>query len=216
MPANSQANPQKNLPLQRFLLRKTILWGLCGCLLTVAMLLAAVHLSAVQQRLLQELIKHIEARAAIRIQYRAYRWEPFSELRLDGLSVRSAAGNLLHCQEARLHYHLSWNWPFLVPTRLVLQRPVLYLQKDSRGRWIFPTTGSGRNNPAGESSHRWQHFPWPDLKIVSGKILGFQNSRQILALHNLNGTLSLQMISGKNGPSLKIDLDQWQNLLQAQ
>lgn len=215
MPANSKANLQKNL-LQRHLLRKTILWCLCGCLLAVATLFAAVQLPGVQQRLLQELITRIEARAAIRIQYRTYRWEPFSELRLHGLTIHSAARKLLHCQKAQLNYHPSWHWPYLVPTRLILLRPILYLQKDSRGRWIFPTAGRRRHNPAAESSRRWQRFPWPDLQIVSGEILGFQGSRQILTIHDLNGTLSLQMISGKNGLSLKIGLDQWQNLLQPQ
>ncbi len=195
-----------------------MLWCLGGLLLLLGTLVAAVHLPVVQDQLLDQLVKHVQASTHLRIEYQSYSWRPFSMLRLKGLTVHSPTKELLHCQEAQLAYHLSWHPPFLIPTELTLQQPLLYLQKDAQGRWIFPFTmkgGGGGGHSRSKPSRRWSHFPCPNLKIVSGRVVGFQQSRQILTIQDLNATLPLQMISSSEGPCLKIDLDPWMGLTSA-
>lgn len=216
MSEQAKAKPEgRSRQVRQQLLRRAIIGSLCSLLLLAALFVGAVHLSGVQRALLQRLISHVEASAGVTIHYRAYHWRPFSMLRLDGLKVHSAAQQLLHCRTAQLRYRLAWKWPFVVPILLTLQEPVLYLRKDRQGHWIFPKTQSRKTGKGRGVATRWRRFHWPDVKIVSGEILGFQQSRQILALHNLNGTLSLQLISEDGGASLKIRLGQWQQLMGA-
>ena len=185
--------------------------GLCCFLLVPLALVIALHVPAVQDYLLQKAIQKLEASADLQIQLSSARWSLWHELRLVDLKVKASGENILECGEASLGYYLSWKWPYVHPVAVVLEKPSLRLERDAQGHWQLP----GRKGPPSEASRPanpfpWSRFPWPQVRIVSGTIAATQNGQVVLSIADVNGTISVQEMTGSQGPWLKIDFGPWQ------
>lgn len=172
-----------------------------------------LHLPWFQQQMIGKMVDEVEKSADVRIKFGRYRWSPLSAIRLESLEIESGGKEFLQCKQAELSYRLSMKWPYLVPTVLVLDEPVLHLEKDSHGRWRLPKSdrhGYGQKKPTVESD-RWSSFPWPEVRIVSGRIFAMQQGQTVLSLQNVTGTITFNVQPGDDGPTLKIRFGQWQS-----
>ena len=198
--------------------RRLFVWWAILCLLLVPLCVAAVlYFPWTQKRVINGFLKKIENTAAVDIRARAYGWSPFSQIRVTSLKVKAGRRDFLRCDTAELSYHLSWKWPYFIPKMLLLDKPFLYLEKDADGRWRIPreaalpgqaSVGAGTSTPA-ENGFSWESFPWPEVYIDSGRIVGFQQGKKILSLQNITGAVPFKVVDGERGPILQIDLGQW-------
>lgn len=188
---------------------------LVACVLFVLLvplaLVMTLHLPAVQGYLLQKAVEKLEAKTDLQIQFSSVRWSLWRELRLADLKVKTAGEDVLECRDASLGYHLSWQWPYLHPEAVVLEKPSLRLERDAQGRWQLPG-GKGRPPEASRSAgpFPWARFPWPQVRIVSGTISATQDGQVVLSIADVNATISVQEVTGSGGPRFKIDLGPWQ------
>jgi autotransporter translocation and assembly factor TamB len=188
---------------------------LLGVFLLSLTLVLALHIPAVQEYLLKEAVHKLETSAAIEVQLGSFHWSPFRELRLVNLKVKATGKNILECEEARLGYHLSLTWPYLHPGELHLEKPWLQLERDAQGNFQLPTEKAPEGgNSRGSKPFPWAGFPWPQVRIVSGNIVAYQNGQVVLSVRDVNATLSFQVVSGSDGPKLKINFGQWQGCVE--
>ena len=190
--------------------------GVLVCLMLIPLaLVLALYIPAVQDTILQAAVRKLEASTDLQIQLGSTRWSPFRELQLFDLKVKASGENVLECEEAKLGYHLSWKWPYLHPGAIVLEKPSLHLERDAQGQWQLPR----RKGPASDRSRPtepfpWASFPWPQVRIVSGNIAAFQDGQRVLSLRDMNATLSVQEMTGSDGPLLKLDFGRWQGAVE--
>lgn len=126
--------------------------------------------------------------------------------------MKSGKKDFLRCEEAQLSYKLSWEWPYLIPKVLFLDKPLLRLEKDVHGKWRIPRTGNVNfgDRVLSDLPTRFRSFPWPEVRINSGKIVAFQEGQVVLSLQNVTGSLPVRVLPGDDGPTLTIDLEHWQ------
>ncbi len=92
-----------------------------------------------------------------------------------------------------------------------MEKPWLQLQRDSQGDFQLPAEKSpGTRDSQGSKPFPWAGFPWPQVRIVSGNIVAYQDGQVVLSVRDVNATVSLQEVSGSDGPKLKINFGQWQ------
>jgi hypothetical protein len=174
-------------------------------------LILILHIPAVQKQLFQKVLEKIETSTGISVQLESFKWAPLHELHLFNVKVTSSGENVLTCEEAKLGYHLSWNWPYLRPEELSLGKPWLQLERDAQGQWRLPATKFRRaENAPGSKPFPWSSFPWPQVRIVSGEIVAYQDGQTVLSVRDVNASLSFEEVVGSDGPRLKINFGQWQ------
>jgi translocation and assembly module TamB len=194
-----------SLPLRLF---ASILLGIV--LVSVSFVLI-LHIPAVQEWLLKEALSKLEASTGIAVRLASFRWSPFRELRLFGLKVKASGENILECEEAKLAYHFSLNWPYIHPGELSLEKPWLQLERDAEGHFqLWPGKPKGRGDSREIKSIPWVRLPWPQVRITSGSIIAYQDGQVVLSVRDVNATLLFQEIPGSDGPKLKINFGQWQ------
>ncbi len=186
-------------------------WVLLGIVLISVSFVLMLHIPAVQERVLKAAVSKIESSTGIAVRLDSFRWSPFRELRLFGLKVKASGENVLECEEASLGYRFSWNWPYIHPGELSLEKPWLQLERDAEGRFQLST---GKPEKSGDSREGrnipWAGLPWPQVRITSGTIIAYQNGQVVLSVRDVNATLLFQEIPGSDGPKLKINFGQWQ------
>jgi hypothetical protein len=186
-------------------------WALLCVLLILTSVVAALHIPSVQEHLLQMAVERLESEAGIGVQLESFRWSPFWELQVYNLRATSSGQPFLDCGEARLGYHLSWSWPFVYLDGLYLEKPTLQLERDAEGQWRIPNYRSATAEIGREPRHfPWAGFPWPQIRIVSGSIVAYQDGEMVLSIRDVNAGLSFEEIPGTDGPKLKINFGQWQ------
>ena len=185
--------------------------GVLLCLLLIPLgLVAALHVPAVQDTSCGRRCESSKPAPTYKSTCSS-RWSPFRELQLFDLKVKASGENVLECEEAKLGYRLSWKWPYLHPGEILLKNP--------RFTWNAMRKAAG-NSRAGKELHpnppgRTNPFPgrafrWPQVRIVSGNIAAFQDGQRVLSLRDMNATLSVQEMTGSDGPWLKLDFGRWQ------
>lgn len=190
--------------------------GLC-LLLLAASAVMVMSLPWAQRKMMGGVLDKVEKLTAMTIKVESYEWVPFSQMRVGSLRVQSGREDFLRCEMALLDYRLSFKWPYVIPTVLLLDRPEFRLQKDSRGKWSIPrpATTSDRvvprkeNMVSNETGSWWRDFPWPQVRVRSGRILAFQQGKLVLSVQNFTGTLPFRVVDGGGVPVFKIQLDQW-------
>jgi autotransporter translocation and assembly factor TamB len=193
-----------------FLLRLFAGVFLCVLIIPLSMVLM-LHIPAVQKSLFQKAVEKLATSEGIEIQLESFSWSPLREVRLFNLKVTSSGENVLLCEEAKLGYHLSLHWPYLHPDELSLEKPWLRLERDAQGHWRLPATKSqGAGNARGSKPFPWSSFPWPQVRIISGNIVAYQDGQTVLSVRDVNATLSFEEVLGADGPRLKINFGQWQ------
>lgn len=200
--------------------RNLLIWVTALCLLIVSFsVLILLNLSWTQKKVIHAFLNRVENAAAVTIKVESYDWSPLSRLSATSVQVKSGRKEFLKCDRVELDYRLSWKWPYLIPTVLFLDRPVLHLERDSHGRWHIPrevtpegtdVERSGSKAPA-EKSFLAANFPLPELQVKSGRIIGFEGEVIVLSMQNITGTIPYQVTEEERGPILKIVVGQWSN-----
>lgn len=190
--------------------------GLCFLLLAAS---AAMVLSLpwTQRKMVGAVLDKVEKLTAMTIKVESYEWVPFSQMRLGSLRVQSGREDFLRCEMALLDYRLSFKWPYVIPTVLLLDKPEFRLQRDGRGKWSIPRQATSRDKVPPRKKNRvskqtgfwWRDFPWPQVQVRSGRILAFQQGELVLSVQNFTGTVPFRVMDGGDVPVLKIQLDQW-------
>ena len=188
-------------------------WGLLAAFLIPICLVPALYVPAVQKQLITKLVHQIEAGTGTEIQFELSGWQPFSRLNLSKVKVRSAGNDLFECSSAQLTYHFITEWPYLSPDDLYLDKPIFSLEKSSKGTLLFPGRAPSQQSsaPPRESGDRLTGS-LPKVRVSSGTVLIRQNGRTVGTMRGLNGTLPFKVVQGPEGPSIALDLGQWQGL----
>jgi len=193
---------------------RLLICTILGFVLLSMAIFVFLHLPQIQKQLIGKVVRPVEKAARVEIELESYRWSSFSQIHLTSLQVRSDEKEFLRCEQAQLSYRLSTQWPYLIPEVLLLDRPVLHLERDSRGKWRIPRSGGVQKVHV--SSHgktrRWMNFPLPEVQVNSGRIVAVQEGQEILSLQNVTGSFSFKVTPGDDGPILSINLGQWQGI----
>jgi len=192
-----------------------LIWAAVCVLGAPLLIIMALHLPPVQNRVIREVVRQIEKAAPVSVQLGSYRWWPFSRLHLFDLKVQAAGKDVLVCGKAQLAYHLSLRRPYFHPDEIYLEKPAFHLEKDSAGHWRLPGGEAGENAVGASQSSSWLRFPWPRVKIVSGAIEALQDGRPVLTIRDVTGALTVRAVTGPEGPAVTIDFGQWQGRAEA-
>lgn len=199
-----------NQPAGRRLLRFFAL-GLAACVLLVTASLAVLHAPWMQHEIIRQGLRRIEQLADVRIETGSCRLSPLTTIHIESLRVVSGGRDFMLSEKVELAFHLQLTWPYVAPQLVLFDRPVIYLEKDDQGRWHLPR-GEAAASPrrvSRDQAARWRDFPWPEVRVRSGRIIALQDGATILTLQNLNGTIPYRVIDVAGGPAFIIDLGQW-------
>jgi hypothetical protein len=195
-----------------------LIWAAMAVLLIPLILVLVLHLPWVQNSLISRVIKRVERDANVKIELGTLQWRPFSHLNIKGLEVQSAGETFLQSEQIDLAYYPVWRWPYVHPTELHLDKPVIQLEKDSQGNWVLAKGNAQREASPDKKSDKktsgagtpfWAVIPLPRVIVNSALIEGRQDGQTVLLLRNVTGALSFRVISTPEGPRLAIDLDKW-------
>jgi autotransporter translocation and assembly factor TamB len=201
-------------PQNKSMLPKLFVWVLlCIGLIPVCAVLV-LHVPAVQEWVLKEVLRKLETSAGIGVELDSFRWSPFRELHVFGLKVKASGENVLECEEAALDYRLSWSWPYIHPKGIALEKPWLQLERDSEGHFqLSPGKSKEPGDSRGSKSVPWASLPWPQIRINSGSIIAYQDGQVVLSVRDVNATFFFEEVAGSDGPKLKINFGPWQGCI---
>jgi hypothetical protein len=193
-----------------FALLRLVYWIGGVVIVLPAVIVMALHLPFVQRVVIVELVRTIERTSGFVIEFKSYSWQPFSSLRIMNLKVASPGEKIVECDEVRLTYGLAFKWPYFLPKEAYLVRPLIHLERDAGGQWQIPGNSQrDRKDGSGGIPASWARIPWPQVYVSSGAIDARQGGRSILSIKEINGVLPIRMVSGADGPKLRIELGQW-------
>lgn len=192
---------------------RAIVWGVAFAIGIPIVLLGFLHLPLVQGVVLDTLIRKIEDRTDLKIRMDGYNWRPLSQLDLEKLSIRNRDREILECERARVTYALSVWRPFVYPEEIHLEKPVIHVEQDERGRWQIPRPNRvhGKSGESGlKQSLRWNGASRFQVRVAGGTVLGWKHGDRVLTIRNISGILPILLEFGEDGPRIKIDLGEWQ------
>lgn len=180
-------------------------------------LLAALHLPSVQEWVIGQLTRRIESSSAIHVEIASYRWQPLADVYLSNIKAEFSGKEILHCEGARLTFGLSASKPYLQVKELYLEKPLIRVQRDTKGKWQVPgriaTKRQSQESRGTGAPSPWLQLPLPQVRVSAGSVFGEQDGRTILSIRQVNGTLPLRVVPGSDGPRIEIDLGRWSGRL---
>ena len=187
--------------------------AMCVALVLILIPLAlviALHIPSVQKELITWGTKQIESSTNYKIELQSYKWFPFSKLHLSNVHVQADGRQILTCEDVSVSYSLSVSSPFLVLQDIYLKKPLIQLERSPDGKWLIPGVkpGAGQGGQPGHSSSL-ESFHLPNIHIDAGKIEASQQGTTVLSIKDITGILHLKSVPGPNGPSIRLDLDNW-------
>lgn len=190
---------------------KLVALGLAAFVLLGMASLAVLHTPWMQHEMVRQGLKRIERLADVRIETGSCRLSPLTTIHIESLRVVSGGRDFLLSKKVELTFHPRLAWPYVSPQLVLFDQPVIYLEKDDQGRWRIPRGETGAARPRGsrDQAARWRDFPWPEVRVRSGRIIALQDGAIILTLQNLDGTIPYRVVDGARGPAFIIDLGQW-------
>lgn len=185
-------------------------WMLCIMIVLPVVMFAALHLPFVQKMTIARFTGMIEQSTGFRVELSSYNWWPFSGLHVRNITVASMGKRIVECEELRLGYEILFEYPYLQPKELRLQRPAIHIERDPAGRWEIPWDPKERRRDLPGEIPSWLNdMSWPQVYVEDGTIDARQNGSKILSIKGVNGVLPVRRVLGADGPRLEMDLGKW-------
>lgn len=204
------STPRRDPNPARFSMRPVIRASL-GLLAALPVLcLFALHLPPVQKEIVARAARSLERNTQYKVELESFTWWPFSDLCLANVRLGAEGRQVLDCREVRLGFRFSWSRPHLALEEVVLDRPVLELEKSAEGRWLIPAflAKNGFKKISGDLSGG-PPVPVPRLRIVSGTVIGWQQGKIVLSVRDITGTVGLESIPDVDGSKIRVVFDNW-------
>ncbi|MCU0572511.1 MAG: hypothetical protein MUC41_05910 [Syntrophobacteraceae bacterium] len=177
--------------------RRSIRWWPVMAAVVVVLVSAlafAFQAAAFQRYLVESWVEYMEQRGGFRLQMSEYAWNWPFRLVVGKAEVIRHGKTILNCDRAVVTFSPSLKKPFLRVTALSLDRPVLYLEKDSSGQWIAPSepdsVSGGKDRPRDGEARKASSL-FITVQVQSGAIVAQQDGRQVLRVGNVAGQLTL-------------------------
>lgn len=193
-----------------FAVLRPVMW-MAGLLIALpAAALMVLHLPFVQRPLIARVAETIEQDTGLGFKTQSFVWWPFSGLTIRNLQVTSPGKKIVECEELHLSYRISFHSPYVEPVEAFFVKPFIHLERDAAGRWMIPGAWKGERMAA------WKGLPpsladlrLPRVRVVSGLIDAEQDGRSILLVKDVTGLLPIRVVTGPDGPKIRMDLGQW-------
>jgi autotransporter translocation and assembly factor TamB len=173
----------------------------------------ALHVPSVQKELIAWAARQIESSTNYKIELDSFKWFPFSRLHLSNVHVQADGRRILACEDVSVSYRISAGSPFVVLEDVYLNKPLIQLERSHDGKWLIPAikSGGGQGGQGGQpvGGPSPEPFHLPAIHVDGGKIEASQDGRNVLSIKDITGTLHLKTVQGPNGPSIRLDLDNW-------
>ena len=188
-------------------------WGpaaAAGVIVVASAFVLLFQIAGFQRYVLDSWMDSLHRRSGIRMEMVGFSWNWPFRLIIDEAEMHFNGSKLLHCQKATLTLSPLLRRPFWYVEDLILDHPIFYLEKDSRGRWHNPSSASIGRGTAGRSRHE-DPVREPSLSITihvrSGTIVAEQDGRQVLRVGDVSGKLTLPYDGGVGMGSLLANLE---------
>ncbi|MCU0597239.1 MAG: hypothetical protein MUC98_17490 [Desulfobacterota bacterium] len=179
-------------------------------LLTMASLFGVVFQAAgFQQYVVLSWLEDLERRCGIHMDMTAYSWNWPIRLTIEDVKIQVEGKPLLQSDRAEISFSPMWRKPFWHATELVLDHPIFYLQKDSRGRWrgVPPVTKIPDAVPRVRSGGSMGDSALTiTIRVQSGAIVAEQDGHRVLSAGNVSGQLVVPYDGGVGVGSLLANL----------
>jgi hypothetical protein len=184
---------------------------ICLFVVLVSSCLLSLQVPTVQRYLVRSWIENLDRRSGIIMRVKNFVWNWPATVTVREVEISLYGRKLVDCVEAAVTFGLSGASPFWYVKNVVLVRPVLYLEKDTAGRWVTPSlppktsrAGSAPDieAPAGRFSQRIT------IRLDAGTILASQNGRNVLRVGDVSGQLTLPYDGGVGMRSLLANMEQ--------
>ena len=197
-------------PGRGFAVLRLVIWIVGILIVLPAAALVVLHLPPVQRALIVRAAETMEQDTGLRLEMQSFVWWPFSSLSIRNVQVSAPGRKIVECEELRLSYRVSPQSPYVEPKEAFFVKPFIHLERDATGRWLVPGSWKGGRMAAwGGFPHSLANLPLPRVRVSSGTIDAEQEGRSILTIKDVTGPLPIRLVSGPEGPKLRMDLGQW-------
>jgi len=169
--------------------------GACLAAVILAALAVAFQASAFQQNLVRSWVEELEQRSGLHIEISKYSWGLPLQLVMGRTEVTLAGKTIARCERVTATFGLSLERPFWRVASLALDRPVFYLEKDSRGHW---TTARESTEVSGRGGRRLKTTASSQassgsirIRVESGTVVAEQDGLQVLKVQNVTGEITI-------------------------
>jgi hypothetical protein len=170
----------------------------------------ALNIPSVQKELITRATKQIRSATDFTIQIDSFKWFPFSRLHLFNVRVEAEGRQILTCEDASVRYRFLPSSPYIFLEDIYLKKPFIQLERSPDGKWLIPAARPGITNGGQTGRNPFpESFPLPSIHIDSGKIEASQQGKNVLSIKDITGIIHLKSVQGPNGPSIRLDLDNW-------
>jgi len=210
---SNENNTKRTRPHKAAFLIRLAAWGTAVLLFLALSAIIALHVPAIQKKIILRGVTRIEAATNFRVQIRSYRWWAFSGIYLIDVKVESQGKQILDCGKVRLNYKLSIRRPYIIVEEVYLEKPFLQLERSADGKWLVPAPPEGKEQikevpGKGEPSEPlWASMQLPMIQIVSGTIEARQQGNTILSIKDISGAVHLRAVQGAEGPKIQINFE---------
>lgn len=203
--------------------RRTKLLLFCGAVLFLGALpLVALHISQVQEKIVQTLLREMEERLGHTVRIASFQWKPFSKLTLHDLEVLDGSGVLFQAPGVEVAYGIAFFSRKVGIDEIRLESPVLHVRSNALKGLNMPRSGRGEPAPEADSeptpapgssteSNRSASdiLSWKgsELIISSGTLIGYADSGKMLFQTRMSGTFNLERIMEKGVGGVAPDFD---------
>jgi autotransporter translocation and assembly factor TamB len=189
-------------------------WAVCVLSVLIMIpfaLILALHVPSVQKEIITRAENQIESATNYKIELESFTWWPFTSLRLANVKVQAQGMQILTCEDVRVSYRLLTSPPFISLEELYLKKPLIHLERSPDGKWLIPSAKPKGGQGGGTSGQNpfWQQIHLPDVRIDAGRIDASQGGANVLSIKDITGIVHLKTVQGPNGPSIRLDLDNW-------
>ncbi len=181
---------------------------ICLVLVLVSFSLIFLQTSWFQKKMTSNFVHKVETIWGYSLKFDRCHWNVLSQLELHNVAATRGATDVFRVDEARISYDLSLLSLKIRIRHVLLDHPVLFVQKDDRGRWSLP---AGKATAAAFSSRGSQTRVWEwsgaTLSISSGTLKGLDENGSVVFRTSFSGSFRLESVIEEDLEKLLMNME---------
>ncbi len=166
-----------------------------AALVLTSLAFTALQSPRVQGKLLAGLVHRLETFSGYSLKFDTHRWNPLSRITLYNVVATGETKEVFRVREAEVHYAFSPLSLGVRVRRVLLDHPVLLVQKNDRGRWI-PPAAKGRSVGSSMEEKKIRRLNWKGatVSILSGVVMGLDENDGVIFKTGFSGEIRLENV----------------------
>lgn len=165
-------------------------------LLAVMSLLFFLQFKPLQKYAARRAISYVTEKTNLSAEFSEIELKPFYGLCIKGLVIYDRGLQVLALQKLNLSYKLSWRRPFIIPTKIEVDRPLIVGEIDENNKIInFPSLPQSNRS---KTEKPLFEFPSPVIEVADGRIVVVKDGHIILSLSNVSAFIKISVESREN------------------